>query len=213
MIIGSDFDGVIAEDIGVRIAYVKENFGIDVIPEEIYGKLLENKIGVEAKQKLEFNLYCTERTLEFQPMPGVAEVFRNLMASGHKIVIITYRDAAGVKWAKTFLENHNIPYHHIWSSRELKINAEREYQRWLGGLDIDIKGKGRIASIVKPVVFIDDAEKHLLEMEWLKDELIRFLFDRPYNRDVSIPGVARVFSWDDIYDKIRELDAVLATMD
>ena len=209
MIIGSDFDGVIADDTYARIAYIKEKYGIIVGPDEIHGTALEKKIGEAAKKEIEIKVNCSERTMQFTPMPGVAEVFRRLIQEGDRIVIITYRTNVGVGWAKVFLEQHGIPYHHIWSAKEFRAEAARETQRLLEGKTIGLKKKGRLAEAVKPAVFVEDSNKHILDMLPLKDEIRLLLFDHPHNRDFHVEGVERVYSWAEVYEKIQELKGAL----
>ena len=209
MIIGSDFDGVIADDTDARIAFIKEKYGVVVGPDEIHGTALEKKIGEAAKKEIEIEVNCSERTMQFTPMPGVAEVFRKLIQEGDRIIIITYRTNVGVGWAKAFLEQHGIPYHHIWSAKEFKVNIEREWSRFVAEKNIGLKDKGRLASVVKPAVFVEDSNKHILDMLPLKDDIKLLLFDQPHNRDFHLEGVERVYSWAEVYEKIQELKGAL----
>lgn len=209
MIIGSDFDGVIADDTQARIDYVKEKYGVTLDSAELHGSALEKKIGKRAKEEIEIEVNCSERTLQFTPVPGVAEVFRQLIKEGDRIVIITYRTKTGIAWARLFLEQHNIPYHHIWSAKEFKVNADRETKRMASGINMSLVKKGRLAGVVKPAVFIEDSNKHIIDMAPLKDYVKLFLFDRPHNKDFYMEGVERVYSWPEIYEKIQELKGSL----
>ncbi len=204
MIVGSDFDGVIADDTEARISYIKEKYGITVSPDEIHGTKLERKVG-DVKKEIEIQVNCSERTLQFTPMPGVAEVFRKLVAEGDKIIIITGRTKAGIEWARLFMDQHRIPYHHIWSAKEFLLKPKREQERILAGIDVSLKGKGRLAGAIKPAVFVEDSDDHLVRLLPLKDTTKLFLLDRPYNRDFRAEGVERIYSWPEIYEKIQEL--------
>lgn len=51
-------------------------------------------------------------------------------------------------------------------------------------------------------VMIDDLPEYLLGMAGKTQVMI---FDQPYNRDLVIEGAKRVYSWYDIYDKIKSL--------
>jgi len=184
MIIGSDFDGVIADDTQARISFIKEKYKIVVKPEEIHGSALENKLGKQAKKEIETEVNCSEKTMMFQPMLDVASVFRKLINEGDKIIIITGRTKTGISWAKKFMETNKIPFHHIWSSKEFFFNPKRELQRMLSGQNISLKGKGRLAEKIKPAVFVEDSDKHLTHLIPLKENIKLLLFDQPYNRNV-----------------------------
>jgi len=209
VIIGSDFDGVIADDTEARISYIKEKYGVTVGPAELHGSALEKKIGKHAKEEIEVEVNCSERTLQFTPVPGVAEVFRQLIKEGDKIVVITYRTKTGIEWARLFMEQHNIPYHHVWSAREFKVEAESEARRMAKGINVSLIKKGKLASVVRPAVFIEDSNKHIIDMAPLKDQIKLLLFDRPHNKDFYMEGVERVYSWPEIYEKIQELKGSL----
>ena len=51
-------------------------------------------------------------------------------------------------------------------------------------------------------VMIDDLPEYLLGREGKTQVMI---FDQPYNRDLAIEGAKRVYSWYDIYEKIKDL--------
>lgn len=203
MIIGSDFDGVIADDTEERINYIREKYGKVLPPEQIHGTALEAEIK-EGKEDVERQVNNTERTLKFKPMSGVAEVFQKLIAEGDQIVIITGRWKEGVPWARKFLELHGIPYHHIWSTK-LNIDSEREGIRKAFALDPALKGKGRLAKAGKLGVFVEDSDAHLKDLAPLKDQVQLFVFDHPYNHNLRISGVERVYNWYEIYEKIQQL--------
>ncbi len=205
MIIGSDFDGVIADDTQMRLKHIREKYGIQATPEQIHGKQLETLVGKQAKSEIETNVNCSDLTLQFPPLPGVAEVFQNLAAQGDKIIIITGRTKEGIKWAKLFMEQHRIPYHHIWSAKDFFVHPERELKRLAEGADPTLKGKGRIANIAKPAVFVEDSDDHIIRLLPLKDTIELYLLDHPYNRHFSANGVERVFNWKQIYEKIQNL--------
>jgi len=208
MIIGSDFDGVIADDTEARISYIKEKYRVDVEPEEIHGSALEKKVGRRAKKDIEIGVNCSEKTMLFQPMPGVSSVFKELISEGDRIIIITGRTKAGISWARKFMETNKIPFHHIWSSKEFFLNPERELQRMISGYDTGLKGKGRIAESVRPAVFVEDSDNHLASLFPIKDKVKLWLFDHPYNRHIFLEGVERVFCWNEIYKKIQALKAL-----
>ncbi|RLE48054.1 hypothetical protein DRJ25_00790 [Candidatus Woesearchaeota archaeon] len=207
MIIGSDFDGVIADDILERISFVRENFGVELRPDEVHGSKLEAKLGKAAKERIEREVNCSERTLNFVPTPFVREVFKKFVREGDKIVIITGRTKQGVFWARKFLEINGIPFHHIWSSKEFFFSKERDFVRSESGRDVLLKGKGRLADSIRPRVFVEDSDAHLLHLSQVKDFVRLFLFDRPYNKHFSMEGVKRVKSWKEIYDEVELIKA------
>lgn len=202
MIIGSDFDGVIADDTFARISYVKKRYGVDIKADEIHGSKLAAKVGEAAKRDIELEVNCSEITMTFRPMPHVAEVFKRFIEDGDRIIIITGRTREGIKWARRFMKVHGIPHHHIWSSKEFYIHPERELRRMQ-----DLKGKGRLAHSVRPAVFVEDSDKHLEHLLPLKDQVRLFLYNHPYNSHVSLPGVKRIFGWQEVYDHVNGVRA------
>lgn len=209
MIIGSDFDGVIADDTQARIDYIKEKYKIDVTPAQIHGSALE-RIGRDVKKDVEISVNCSERTMQFTPIPGVKEVFSKLVKEGSKIIIITGRTKEGIKWAKKFMETHKIPFHHIVSAKEFFVNPKRELQRIEDGFIPDLKGKGKWAHHLEPAVFVEDSDKHVMHLLPLQDKIKIFFYDHPYNKNFSAPGVKRVYSWFEVYDEIESLKVVFS---
>lgn len=107
------------------------------------------------------------------------------------------------------MKQHNIPYHHIWSAKEFLLRPERALQRMLAGQPTELKGKGRLAERILPAVFVEDSDKHLAKLAPIKDKVQLFLLNHPYNKGFSIPGVERVYSWPEIYEKIQALKGSL----
>jgi len=210
MIIGSDFDGVIADDTQARISYIKEKYGVIVTPQEVHGTPLEKKVGKEARKDIEKNLNCTEQTLSFAPTPGVAETFRKFIADGDKILIITYRSKEGVSWARAFLDKYKIPYHHILSAKEFTESDKGKQRRILRNLEPSLIEKGKVASALKPAIFVEDSDRHLATLYPLKDEIKLLLFDHPFNKNVNMKDVQRIHSWPEIYELVQDLKTRLA---
>ena len=210
MIIGTDFDGVIANDIVTRINFIKQKFGVVIGPDKLHGGELERAVGKDAKKQIEHEVNCSEKTLEFSPMPGVSAIFKRFVSDGDKIVIITGRTKQGVEWAKAFMSEHQIPYHHIWSAEEFLLRSEREQFRMLEGVDISLKKKAKFASVIKPAVFVEDSDAHLLNLLPLKDQITLYLFDQPYNKHFNVSGVQRVFSWEEVYARVQDMKRKMA---
>ncbi|OYT32189.1 hypothetical protein DRJ22_04745 [Candidatus Woesearchaeota archaeon] len=209
MIIGSDFDGVIADETQAKINFIKERHNISIKPSETHRTALEKKLSAEILEDIKANFNSSKHTLDFVPFPGVAEVFRKLVSEGDKIIIVTGRGLEGLKWAREFMKIHKIPFHHMWSAKKFFLNVNRECERALRGWNIHFKSKGRLAEAVKLAVFVDDSERFLEELYPLRDKIKLFLFDQPYNRKFSMEGVERVYGWPEIYEKIQELKMIL----
>ena len=87
MIVGSDFDGVIADETQAKINFIKERHNISIKPSETHRTALEKKLSAEILEDIKANFNSSKHTLDFVPFPGVAEVFRKLVSEKFKMLI------------------------------------------------------------------------------------------------------------------------------
>lgn len=127
-----------------------------------------------------------------------AEVIQKLRAEGHEIFIVTGRSnddpategmPAGWTWediTKDWLARNEIQYDEIAFGRK----------------DVVPNDKGTYCAEQGIDMMIDDLPGYL---ETLVGKTRIFVFDQPYNRGVELPGMRRVYSWYDIYERVGEL--------
>ena len=190
MIIGIDIDGVLIDD---------DTYRLDHITKYCYENDLGNldyPYGYESKCNWGNDILEDYRKKYFfdyiknAPARGfAAEVIKKLHDEGNKIIIITARyktqedSAIGEQMRKdtvNWLNKNGIVYDDICFTVCPKTKAIQEN-------DVDM--------------MIDDSPEVLPEITKIVKALC---FDNRYNRDLDLPNMTRVFSWYDIYGKIKE---------
>ena len=96
-----------------------------------------------------------------------------------------------------------------WFSEKLKQDVEGVTKRWLkdNGIYYDmllfgVKNKGEICEKNQIDIMIEDDPKNLRDLNGKTKVMV---FDYPYNRNKEFDKLTRVYSWYDIYNKIKEV--------
>ena len=193
MRIALDIDGCMTDDNRFRL--------------EQYGKYLYEKNMPYMDLPYESELKCGYMTREefgefwdatffeyieqVEPIRYVSEVTHKLHEDGDYIVIATGRhgttqkDPFGEKVrniTKKWLKKHDIYYDEILFSGFPKIDYIRPY---------------------KCDVFVED---YSMTIKSLAKEMPVLIFDNPYNRFLECQNTIRVFSWYDIYRRVKEME-------
>lgn len=127
-----------------------------------------------------------------------AEVLRKLRAEGHEIWIITGRsnndhpvkDMLAPTWEETtklWLAENEIEYDEIS----------------FGHQDVQPTDKGTYCAEHQIAVMLEDNPDYLRMLEGKTRPVV---FDTPYNRDLDLLELDRVFSWYDFYQKIKLME-------
>ena len=190
MIIGIDIDDTITDlsDIFLKYAtlYNKENeidFKIDKTQWDI-----DKAFGWNNDDFMKFSKKYLEILLnEAKPKKGCVDVINKLREDGHKIVIITARNSeeliAPYEFTKNWLELNNIGFD------KLVVNSNKKEEDCINN---------------KIDVFIDDRLENC-EKVYEKLHIPVFLFDSVYNTNDKNSLIERVFSWEEVYSKIRSI--------
>jgi uncharacterized HAD superfamily protein len=126
MRIGIDFDGTIADASSAKIRYALERFGVELTPELTMRPGGVPVIGLERYEAMVADIFGTELTLEFEPMPGALEVLRRLAAE-HEIYVVTARLDHEVDLAARWLETRGVEVRGVrHTARGPKTDACRE---------------------------------------------------------------------------------------
>lgn len=200
MRIGIDIDGVL----NYRQAFVIE-CGTKFCAETGKGRLtnlgehhLSRMYEWDGETRDEFwQKYGIEQMYRWPAQNYAAEVIRKLKNEGHEIWIITGRNnrdplvegmprATWEETTKLWLDENGILYDEV--AFDLGRPAPND--------------KGTFCAEHGVEVMIDDLPEYLLGMAGKTRVMI---FDQPYNRDLVIEGAERVYSWYDIYEKIKVL--------
>lgn len=118
---------------------------------------------------------------------NAAEKINKLKNEGYKIIIITSRNEKELNdmysFTEKWLKNHNINYD------KLIINSLQKEEECLKN---------------KVNIFIDDNMKNCMNV-YKKLQIPVFLFDGLYNTNDKYSNIERVYSWDEIYLKIKNI--------
>ena len=188
--IGIDLDDTISSSNEMFIKYAKLynkekkiNFKIDETQWD-----LDKSFGWNDNNYKEF---CKQylRTLlnEAEIKYNAAEKINKLKNEGYKIIIITSRNEKELNdmysFTEKWLKNHNINYD------KLIINSFQKEEECLKN---------------KVNIFIDDNMKNCMNV-YKKLQIPVFLFDGLYNTNDKYSNIERVYSWDEIYLKIKNI--------
>ena len=188
--IGIDLDDTISSSNDMFIKYAKLynqekkiNFKIDETQWD-----LDKSFGWNDNNYKEF---CKQylRTLlnEAEIKYNAAEKINKLKNEGYKIIIITSRNEKELNdmysFTEKWLKNHNINYD------KLIINSLQKEEECLKN---------------KVNIFIDDNMKNCMNV-YKKLQIPVFLFDGLYNTNDKYSNIERVYSWDEIYLKIKNI--------
>lgn len=188
--IGIDLDDTISSSNEMFIKYAKLynkekkiNFKIDETQWD-----LDKSFGWNDNNYKEF---CKQylRTLlnEAETKYNAAEKINKLKNEGYKIIIITSRNEKELNdmysFTEKWLKNHNINYD------KLIINSLQKEEECLKN---------------KVNIFIDDNMKNCINV-YKKLQIPVFLFDGLYNTNDKYFNIERVYSWDEIYLKIKNI--------
>ena len=190
MIIGIDIDDTITDlsDIFLKYAtlYNKENeidFKIDKTQWDI-----DKAFGWNNDDFMKFSKKYLEILLnEAKPKKGCVDVINKLREDGNKIIIITARNNEELinpyEFTKNWLELNNIGFD------KLIVNSNKKEEDCINN---------------KIDVFIDDRPENC-ENVYKKLHIPVFLFDSVYNTNDKNSLIERVFSWEEVYLKIRSI--------
>lgn len=124
---------------------------------------------------------------EAKTKENAENVIKKLKNEGHEIIIITARHEEELgdpyDFTKAWLESNNIYFDKlIVNSQEKEVDC----------LENNVE------------VFIDDSFKNCINV-YKKLHIPVFLFDSRYNKHNSYPDIERIYSWDEVYSKIKNI--------
>jgi Uncharacterized conserved protein len=190
MRIGIDIDGVLTNesdfirDFGSKFCY-ENNISCNLNP-SIYDS--KETFGISENDYLKFWGEYLEYYSSLDNMrPFASEVIKKLKNEGHEIYIITARNFTNKQtefgekmrnMVKSWLKENKIEYDDIYFSEDKKHICE--------SLKIDVMVEDKPEKIIK----VSEVSKV-------------FCYNDYCNLDINIDNVIRVYSWYDIYDKIK----------
>lgn len=200
MRIGIDIDDTIADTYEVMFAYAQHytinelgrtgEIQNEVTNHHFYAEIMHNWTKEEATN---FWDKYYEKIESVKPFTLAVEVLQKLKAEGNEIILITARWAAKnfdiEKTTLEWLKRNHIPYDEIEIIRE---------------------GKAQVALDKKVDLFIDDSFKNCTEVANVG--IKSYLMDTRTNKGLSAENVTRVYSWSDIYDRIKKEENINGTL-
>lgn len=191
--IGIDLDDTISSSNEMFIKYAKLynkekkiNFKIDETQWD-----LDKSFGWNDNNYKEFcKQYLRTVLNEAETKYNAAEKINKLKDEGYKIIIITSRNEKELNdmysFTEKWLKNHNINYD------KLIINSLQKEEECLKN---------------KVNIFIDDNMKNCMNV-YKKLQIPVFLFDSLYNANDKYSNIERIYSWDEIYLKIKDIGII-----
>ncbi len=193
MRIGIDIDGVLTDieqfiiDYGLKFCY-ENNLSYRIKSNE-YDEAKALCISEENVDKF-WNKYMKYYAKEYRARDFASEVIKKLKEYGHEIYIVTARNEYGLtgddygkmkKFVKEWLKKNNIYYDKIVHTEETKLP-------YCVGNYIDI--------------MIEDKPENIKQVATKMPVLC---YNCSYNADIKGKNITRVYSWYDIYYKIKQM--------
>lgn len=193
MRIGIDIDGVLTNieefiaDYEVKFCY-ENNLSYRIKLNE-YDDAKALGISAENCEKF-WNKYIKYYATEYKARDFAAEVINKLKEDGHEIYIVTARNEYGLtgedygkmkEFVKEWLKKNNIYYDKIVHTEETKLP-------YCVGNYID--------------VMIEDKPENVKE---ISTKMPVLCYNCSYNVDIKGKNITRVYSWYDIYNKIKQM--------
>ncbi len=193
MRIGIDFDEVVADSIKAIISLHNEQYGTNFKKEDVTEYKFENVWGGtldEWRDKLN-DFFSTKHLVRLDPMAGSMLGLRAMKERGHELYIVTGRSRvvdldATELWLKMHFPDvfHGVHYANFLAQDPTTARRKKS----------EICLENRIG------VLVDDHIGTALECAEAGVKVL--LFNQPWNQGELLPGITRVFSWDDV---VREV--------
>lgn len=190
MRIGIDLDEIVADTMPAIVNFHNEKYGTDLKKNhfhsyrfwEVWGGTRDEAI----KKIYEFSE--TDHFVKINPVAGSLNAIKKLKENGHELFVITGRQNEIIKKTEEWIEKH---FPEVFSG----IHFANSY-----GFTGQPLKKSAICSQLNIEIMIEDDIDHAKD---LAEAGIRvFLFDQPWNQNDLEKDVERVFSWEEIIDKI-----------
>lgn len=193
MRIGIDIDGVLTNveqftiDYKTKFCY-ESNLTYRIKPNE-YDDAKAFCISEENSERF-WNKYIKYYATEYRARDFASEVIKNLKEDAHEIYIVTARNEYGLtgedygkmkEFVKEWLKNNNIYYDKIVYTQESKLP-------YCVGNYIDI--------------MIEDKPENIKE---ISTKIPVLCYNCSYNAHIKGKNITRVYSWYDIYNKIKKM--------
>ncbi len=181
MIIGLDFDGVIAHWAKLKSIYAKKLFSVDIPPERFRFELVVPSGALTTEQYLTLTRKAVLAPIELlEPVHDALAYIRRILDINVSTIVVTNRTGIALERAREWTFEKNLPLNLI--GVDTIKNTKKEATR---GFDIYVDDK---LENIKPLI-------HTVPH--------RFLLTWEYNKFDDTGTIAqRAFNWKELYEKI-----------
>ncbi len=174
-----DMDDTLESLVPAWVQWLNASHGLNVDPESI----TEWDMGIAFPTLSKEELFVPLSTRDFwktvMPKPGAVEYVKKLIDDGHRVYVCTASHYKGLR-----------------DKMELALFSHFPYFKWEDVIVAHNK------SLIRGDFIIDDAPHNI--MYWSSSVSLPFLMDAPHNRDAHENRMIRVYTWEEIYQRITE---------
>lgn len=195
IIVGLDFDGVLAHGLKAKLKYAKELFGLDLrlnqTKEEGFNKLVQS-LGLKINYRSLMDPVNEKHIMEYEVPPNCVDVIKKLYEEGFRFVIVTSRNNHDYPYAKLFVEKYfNGVIKKVYNTRN--------------------EPKDRFVYKLKARAYVDDDLKKLIELENTSARLI--YYRQAENKHIDLPlsmktKCIEIYDWVSFYKIIHQLKEI-----
>jgi len=189
MKIGIDIDEVLAEFVRGYLEKYKEKYGKEINFEDIFSYNLWEPLGISKQESIELadSYYDSPEFNNIDLVEGAFEIIKKLNKE-HKLFFITSRPLKIKDKTNLFLNKYFSD-----------INFELVFSNDFFGSQR--KSKSEICRELGIGLLIEDNKSYSLDCA--KKGIKVFLFDKPWNKNFEHENVERVYSWNEILERLK----------
>ena len=187
-IIAIDIDEVLSDTMSAFVAFNNERYGTNLKREDFFSYHFEDVLGIPTAEVVTRLLqFYLEDPIEIHPMPGAREVLEQL-GKRYSLVAITARITALEGYTREWMDRE---YPNIFSEIHFAHNVH---------VGCDRKMKHDYCLELGAKALVDDTIEYLQPCP--EHGIQAFLFHQPWNKHAEAAGVRRVYSWEDVRDRL-----------
>ena len=171
IIVGLDFDGLLAQGVDAKIKYAKEWYGVNITPEhckkDTFAELMQKIHRQDVKYSELMDRVTFEHTHKYKIPGGCIPTLQKLYSEGFRFVIITSRDMKEYPAAIKFIKQHFgglIKYIHNTRNQP----------------------KDQFVNKIRPRIYMDDDLSKLNQIAHCAVELFWYRQPENYNKTLNI---------------------------
>lgn len=198
--IGIDIDDVIAECAVPYLRRFADEFRVELPPEAGWHTLSDLDVPQEEIDRFRVRTYDSDFFGSLEPYADCPIVLEQLVEAGHELYFITARAEKRRVITETWLREQGLLEHA--KSVHLRPQGDFDPAAPRGRYDASSSAryKLRLAQELELERFCEDDTT--ISLALAEAGIGVFLFDQPWNREVSHPRVERVGGWSDVAEKL-----------